>query len=140
MTAAGNQGSNFEKTILPEGRLEWGEDAFLRRKVRKILRNLGVPEHLSGYHYLVEAAIMTIGNQSCLRKVTTLIYPRIGQKYQISGAAVERAMRYAVESGCMRCDPDVLVAYFGNTIDPVKGKPSNSEFIARVAGAVCQEV
>ena len=126
--------------FLLDGRKGQGEDFFLRRRVSKILRDLGVPEHLSGYSYLLEAVMMTIRDRTCLRKMTTSVYPRIGQKHQVSAASVERAMRHAVETGCIRCDPDVLFGYFGNTIDPNKGKPTNSEFIARVANAVYQEV
>ena len=126
--------------FLLDGRKGQGEDFFLRCRVSKILRDLGVPEHLSGYGYLLEAVMMTIRDRTCLRKMTTSVYPRIGQKYQVSAASVERAMRHAVETGCLRCDPDVLFGYFGNTIDPGKGKPTNSEFIARVANAVYQEV
>ena len=126
--------------FLFDGRKGQGEDFFLRRRVSKILRDLGVPEHLSGYSYLLEAVMMTIRDRTCLRKMTTSVYPHIGQKHQVSTASVERAMRHAVETGCIRCDPDVLFGYFGNTIDPDKGKPTNSEFIARVADAVYQEV
>ena len=31
---------------------------------------------------------------------------------------------------------DTLTRYFGNTIDPDRGKPTNGEFIARLANVV----
>ena len=128
------------ESILSGNGRDFEEELFLRRRVSRILRELGVPEHLTGYRYLVEAVMMAVRDRTNLRKMTTFVYPRIGEKHRVSAASVERAMRHAVESGCVRCDPDMLAAYFGNSIDPDKGKPANSEFIARVAGAVCQEV
>ena len=140
MTAGEKRSVCVSKPRLPiYGKIPF-ENFVLRRKICKVLRDLGVPEHLTGYNYLVEAVMMASQEPVCLRKMTTFVYPYIGQKHLISAAAVERAMRHAVETACLRCDPDALFSFFGNTIDPNKGKPSNSEFIARVAGAVRQEV
>lgn len=140
MTAGEKQSARGSSPHLPVyGKISF-ENFLLRRKVCKLLRNLGVPEHLTGYNYLVEAVMMVSQEPACLRKMTTFVYPYIGQKHRVSAASVERAMRHAVESACLRCDPDELFGFFGNTIDPDKGKPSNSEFIARVSGAVRQEV
>ena len=112
----------------------------VRGKTGKVLRHLGIPEHLSGYTYLMDSVVLTVGDPAMTRKMTTALYPALAAKYGITPATSERAMRYAIEQAWLRCDPDVLNSFFGNTISPDKGKPSNSEFIARVSDAVCQEV
>lgn len=46
---------------------------------------------------------------------------------------VERAIRHAIEVAWDRGDVDVLQRYFGYTVSGLKGKPTNSEFIAMIA-------
>ena len=112
----------------------------LRGKTGRVLRELGVPEHLNGYTYLLEAVELAASDPPILRKMTRALYPAVAEKYSTTPAASERAIRLAIETAWLRCDPDVQRCYFGNTINPRKGKPSNSEFITRVLHAVHQEV
>lgn len=117
-----------------------GEEApDLNIRICRVLRLLGVPEHLSGHLYLQEAVELVMREPSYLRHVTTALYPDVARKYQSSPGRVERCIRHAIETAWSRCDLDTLSEYFGNTISPVRGKPVNSEFIARVASAVRQE-
>ena len=106
--------------------------------VCRILRELGVPEHLSGYLYLVEAVELVVKDPGYLRRITSGLYADVAKKYQTSPARAERAIRHAIETAWNRCDLDTLAYYFGNTVNPAKGKPVNSEFIARVSNAVRQ--
>jgi two-component system response regulator (stage 0 sporulation protein A) len=46
---------------------------------------------------------------------------------------VERAIRHAIEVAWDRGDVDTLNSYFGYTIHKLRGKPTNSEFIAMIA-------
>ena len=107
-------------------------------RICRVLRDLGVPEHLSGYLYLVEAIEMVVNEPSYLRRITTGLYPDVAKKYHSTPGRTERAIRHAIETAWSRCDLDTLTRYFGNTVSPVKGKPVNSEFIARVSNAVQQ--
>ena len=45
----------------------------------------------------------------------------------------ERAIRHAIEVAWDRGDVDTLNSYFGYTIHNLRGKPTNSEFIAMIA-------
>ena len=117
-----------------------GEARNLRSATGGLLRELGVPEHLNGYTYLLEAVELASADPSVLRKMTTALYPSVARKYSTTPAASERAIRLAIENAWLRCDPEIQRFYFGNTISPEKGKPSNSEFITRVLSAVHQEV
>lgn len=53
---------------------------------------------------------------------------------------MERAIRHAIEVAWDRGDLDTLQRFFGNTVSNTKGKPTNSEFIARIANVVRQRM
>lgn len=110
-----------------------------KEKIRNCLRELGVPEHLSGYNYLLSAVDLVVRDPTLLRRMMSGLYPAVADRYHSTPQRTERAIRHAIETACLRCDPNVLTAYFGNTISPDKGKPVNSEFIARISNAVRQE-
>ena len=66
--------------------------------------------------------------------VTKELYPALAREVSSTASRVERSMRHAIEKAFTRsgwCD-DVM-ALFGNAIDPDKGKPTVTEFVARVA-------
>ena len=47
-----------------------------------------------------------------------------------------RAIRHLIEVTWARGDLDILEKYFGNTVSASRGKPTNGEFIARMANVV----
>ena len=47
-----------------------------------------------------------------------------------------RSIRHLIEVTWSRGDLDVLDKYFGNTISASRGKPTNGEFIARMANVI----
>lgn len=110
--------------------------ASVQSRTRTLLRELGVPEHLTGYLYLVEAVVLAVQEPGYLRRVTSGLYPAVAKICDTTPSRAERAMRHAIETAWSRCDLDTLFHYFGNTVSPVRGKPVNSEFIARVSNAV----
>ena len=115
-----------------------GNDLYDRTCV--VLRRLGVPAHLRGHAYLAEAVMLALRQPDCLRHMTGELYPAVARKYHTTPAGTERAMRHAVETAWLRGDPQMLDAYFGNSVSPQRGKPVKSEFIAQVSGAVRREV
>lgn len=108
----------------------------VQAQVRRVLRELGVPEHLTGHAYLLEAVTLVLQEPAYLRRVTAGLYPAVAKRFASTPARVERSMRHAIETAWSRCALDTLDRYFGNTVSPTRGKPVNSEFIARVSSAV----
>lgn len=104
--------------------------------VRDILVDIGVPEHLVGHPYLVTAICMAVYDGTCLKKITSDLYPTVAMTYGTTPSRAERAIRHAIEVAWNRCDLEVMQHYFGNTVSSTKGKTTNSEFIARVANVV----
>ena len=105
-------------------------------RVQAMLRALSVSERVSGFRYLAEAVALCARDQRCFRQMTRLIYQLIGQKYSVSASSVERLIRHAIESAWLKGDMEKQYALFGNTVDEKRGKPTNSEFIARVTEAL----
>ena len=97
------------------------------------MHEIGIPAHVKGYQYLREAIIMVVNNIDLLNKVTKNLYPDIAEKYNTTSAGVERAIRHAIEVAWERAKIDNVDNIFGYTVSPVRGKPTNSEFIAIIA-------
>ena len=104
--------------------------------VERVLLDLGVPCHIKGYNYLITVISLVVGNADLINAITKELYPAIAKKYSTTSSRVERAVRHAIECGWDRGDLEVMQHYFGNTVSISKGKPTNSEFIARVANVV----
>ena len=105
-------------------------------EVRRILLELGAPDHLVGHPYVVRAILLVVGDQLYINHITFGLYPQLAVEFDTTPARVERAIRHLIEVTWVRGDIDVLDRYFGNTISASRGKPTNGEFIARIANVV----
>ncbi len=101
--------------------------------VTDIIHQIGVPAHIKGYNYLRDAIMLVIENTEMINSVTKLLYPTVAKRYQTTSSRVERAIRHAIEVAWDRGDVDVLNSYFGYTIHNLRGKPTNSEFVAMIS-------
>ena len=97
--------------------------------VTEILHQIGVPAHIKGYQFLRDAILLTTADHEYINAVTKRLYPEIASR-------VERAIRHAIEVAWDRGDVDTLNSYFGYTIHNLRGKPTNSEFIAMIADKI----
>lgn len=105
-------------------------------EIRSILLELGTPEHLLGHGYLVYALQLTVEDESIVHAITKELYPAVAKKFNTTPSRVERVIRHAIEATWDRGDLDTLYRYFGNTVSRDKSKPTNGEFIARIANVV----
>jgi len=105
----------------------------LEAVVTEVIHEIGVPAHIKGYQYLREAIILTINDMEIINSVTKVLYPTVAKKYNTTPSRVERAIRHAIEVAWDRGDLETLQKFFGYTVSNVKGKPTNSEFIAMIA-------
>lgn len=108
-------------------------NANLEAVVTDIIHEIGVPAHIKGYQYLREAIILTINDMDMINAVTKVLYPEVARKFGTTPSRVERAIRHAIEVAWDRGDIEVLQKFFGYTVSNIKGKPTNSEFIAMIA-------
>lgn len=102
----------------------------LERLVSNYLRNFGVPCHLKGYQYLIEAIILAV-KEPKLILAAKFIYPTVASKLGTSPASVERCIRTAIQIGYKNSNPETIKQLFGNTIS--KKAPTNMCFINTVS-------
>ena len=111
-----------------------GNDA--ERVIRTLLMELGVPEHILGHGYTVTALMALHEDPALLHEITGRLYPLVGEKHNTTGSRAERAIRHGIEVAWERMDLETMVRCFGCTVNPNKGKPTNSEFLARCSSIV----
>ena len=110
--------------------------AELEARVTEVIHEIGVPAHIKGYQYLREAIILTYNDMDMINAVTKVLYPEVAKRFSTTPSRVERAIRHAIEVAWDRGDIEVLQKYFGYTVSNIKGKPTNSEFIAMIADSL----
>ena len=108
-------------------------DNDLEARVTEVLHNMGVPAHIKGYDFLRQSIIMAVEDPQVIRLVTKRLYPDIARMNNTTASRVERAIRHAIEVAWDRGNVDVLNEYFGYTINNMRGKPTNSEFVAMIS-------
>ena len=123
-----------ELRVLMQHKPKKYEDA--EEAVQDALLELGVPDKLSGYLRLVTALSMVVRDPDKLCGLQKGLYVEVAKIHATTASRVERAMRHAIEVSWGRMDMDVMRVYFGSTVSPLKGKPTNGEFLARVANVV----
>lgn len=109
-------------------------------EVRRLLLELGAPDHLLGHPYVIQAVLLVVHDQMYINNITFGLYPQLAARFDTTAARVERAIRHLIEVTWTRGDVDVLNRYFGNTVSAQKGKPTNGEFVARLANIVKQNM
>jgi len=105
----------------------------LEQKISDLLHELGIPANIRGYQYLREAIALVTGELQLLNSITKILYPKIAKQYESTPSRVERAIRHAIEVAWTRGNVEAINRLFGHTVDYRRGKPTNSEFIAKVA-------
>jgi two-component system response regulator (stage 0 sporulation protein A) len=117
-----------------------GNNVFLERNlesdVTNVIHEIGVPAHIKGYHYLRDAIMMSVNDAEMLDSITKQLYPTIAKRHKTTPSRVERAIRHAIEVAWSRGKMDTIDALFGYTVNGVKGKPTNSEFVALIADKI----
>lgn len=111
-------------------------DTELEKYITSIMLDIGVPAHLKGYHYLRDAILLSGRDMDVVSSVTKLLYPTIAKHFKTTDQKVERAIRNAIEVSWTRGNADTFERLFGYSIDSGKGRPTNSEYIARIADEV----
>ena len=68
--------------------------------------------------------------------VTKLLYPTIARRFKTTDQKVERAIRNAIEVSWNRGNVQTFETLFGYSASSGKTRPTNSEYIARIADKV----
>lgn len=109
------------------------KDVELELYITEIMLDIGVPAHLKGYHYLRDAILLSGRDMEVVSSVTKLLYPTIAKRFKTTDQKVERAIRNAIEVSWARGNVETFEQLFGYSIQQGKNRPTNSEYIARIA-------
>lgn len=108
-------------------------DLELELYITEVMLDIGVPAHLKGYHYLRDAILLSGRDMEAVSSVTKLLYPTIAKRFKTTDQKVERAIRNAIEVSWARGNVETFEQLFGYSIQQGKNRPTNSEYIARIA-------
>ena len=109
------------------------KDYELEKYITEIMLDIGVPAHLKGYHYLRDAILLSGRDIEVGSSVTKLLYPTIAKRFKTTDQKVERAIRNAIEVSWTRGNVETFEQLFGYSVQQGKSRPTNSEYIARIA-------
>ena len=112
------------------------KDCELERYITDIMLDIGVPAHLKGYHYLRDAIMLSGKDMEVVCSVTKLLYPTIAKHFRTTNQKVERAIRNAIEVSWTRGNVETFEKMFGYSVLSGRARPTNSEYIARIADKV----
>jgi len=106
----------------------------LMEQITHILYQIGVPARSKSYEYVREGIRLAVNDPRVMNSITKVLYPSIAEKFSTTSLRVERGIRHAIEVTWLQGDIDALEKCFGYTPHNLRNKPSNSEFIAVIAG------
>lgn len=121
--------SDSEWELLKEKLLKEDE---IGGKVCEILKEVGMPANIKGYHYLKSAIILAYNDPTILDYITPKLYPEVAKEFHTTWRNAERCMRQAIERVFERGNMEKIFKIFKYTVSHKKGKLTNSEFIAGV--------
>lgn len=96
----------------------------------ELLWEIGIPMHVHGYHYLLEAVHLTLSRNETNLSLSQHLYPNIAMHHHTSAASVERSIRHAIEMAWKRGNLSAVAGLFGRSVNLTYEKPTNSEMIA----------
>lgn len=102
------------------------------RIILNYLRALGVPPHMSGYLFLKTDIDYCVERYQTVIGLTTAVYPYVAKIHDTAPGRVERNIRHAIEYAWNYGDIDAQHRIFGYTVNDMKGRPTNKEFIALI--------
>ena len=100
------------------------------KEITQLLRRLGIPAHIKGYHYIRTAIMMCVANPELLGAITKELYPEVAKAHDTTSSRAEGGIRHAIEGSFDRIDQEIYMEVFQYTVSAEKGRPTNSEYIA----------
>ncbi len=98
------------------------------RDPANVLRAIGMYPKYKGYAYVHYILALTQQRQEYLYHLTTQLYPRVAQRFDVTQASVERNIRFAIKRTWESGNKTELRRLF--CVYDVKWIPTNSEFIS----------
>lgn len=100
------------------------------RSEEEILLGLGLSPKLLGYDYIAYALKLIKADPTYLRAITKRLYVDVGNHFDARPYNVERDIRHAINNIFTHGDFEYISSMFVNSVQPLKGSPTNGEFLA----------
>lgn len=98
-----------------------------------LISNLGIPSHIKGYRFLIDAIAYVYKDARLISKTTKILYPLIAEKNNTTASRVERAIRHSIKVGWSRGNAEKQSEIFEAEVTTMNFEPTNSEFIHRLS-------
>ncbi|MBR2047728.1 MAG: sporulation initiation factor Spo0A C-terminal domain-containing protein [Oscillospiraceae bacterium] len=125
--------SRVKSASADQGNANSMDDQTLERVIGLHLLNAGMPTHIKGYRFTITAIRLLLQEPDMADGITKWLYPEVARIHDSTPSRVERAIRHGIEVAWSRGDLAIHYDYFRNTVDGARGKPTNSEFLTRMA-------
>lgn len=104
------------------------------KQMAEILMSIGIPAHIKGYRYILDALEIIKKDPLAMDKgITKYIYPEIaGRHTDATPSRVERAIRFAIETAFDKESLGWMRVFKYSGLD----RPTNMEFLATLAEVV----
>lgn len=106
-----NSNKDIKGKIKEGPRCRRKRNKMLRRKIINILRKLGIPASIEGYHYIREAVLMSISNQETISEIVKSVYTKIANEHNSNKYLVERTIKTAVKRAINNGDIKIIQIY-----------------------------
>lgn len=103
------------------------------KKLSQTLMFLGGMPNTKGFHYLKEGIRYCISDPRSVMNMKKLLYPKVADTFETTPAAVERALRTAINGSWHRRDRELAHQIFRNAVQSDADTPTSSLYIAAVA-------
>lgn len=102
----------------------------------KILEEFGLNKNDAGCIYLKRAVALAISMDKADCSMTKTIYPLVAVEFGITPSCVLRRIHNAIAESWNSEHSAIMASYFGDTVDNMRGIPTNGEFIAMLADRI----
>ena len=108
-----------------------------RNQISGLLLQMGLTPKRRGFQCAREAIL--IRREHPGQSITKELYPEVGHRIDATGEQVEHAIRSAIAKAWKNGDPEIWCRYFPAGPDGISRRPSNGEFISRMAELLAVE-
>ncbi len=99
---------------------------------RSLIAALSVRTTLRANVFLSDMLALCAAHPPLMDDLSGRLYPLVARRHALRPQTVERSLRLLVESTWSGSRLDVLERFFGHSVDPERGKPTNKEFLAQL--------
>ena len=111
----------------------------IRRRIYDVMCIFNFNNSMQGYNYIREAIFIVVTQMNGKFNFSKDIYPKIAEKYEISAASVERAIRVSISNSWKRTNENIRRMFFNRNSLKNYNKPTNSEFILTISDYIKSE-